>query len=99
MAIGRLFRSSPAPPDRTSSEQSPDLENDVKNPVDATNTQLETADKGGLSDDAPDGVKAARATTIVWSKNALILAYVLYVENHPSCPFEPSIMPVRMTAS
>lgn len=56
---------------------SPDFEHGEKNVVEATNTQINTANQGGLSDEAGDGVKKARATTIVWSKNALILVYAL----------------------
>lgn len=45
--------------------------------IESSDIQLQTGDRGGLSETAGDGVKAARATTIVWSKHALLLAYGL----------------------
>lgn len=51
-----------------------------KSVVETTNTALNTGDDEDDSDSVQDGVKRAQATTIVWSRNSLIVAYGLYVE-------------------
>lgn len=55
---------------------SPEVPIDEKGPVEETNTTLHTYD-GEESIYAQDGVKKAQATTIVWTKKALIVAYFL----------------------
>ena len=45
--------------------------------VDAPNNDLYTSDGESISS-GYDGVKKAQATTIVWTRNALIIAYLMY---------------------
>ena len=47
-----------------------------QDPVDASNTYLYDSDGESISS-GQDGVKKAQATTIVWTRNALIIAYAL----------------------
>ena len=47
-----------------------------KGPVDASNNDLYGSDGDSISS-GQDGVKKAQATTIVWTRNALITAYAL----------------------
>lgn len=53
-----------------------DGSSDGKDPVDTSNEELNTGDGDSISS-AQDGVKKAQATTIVWTRNALIVAYAL----------------------
>lgn len=46
-------------------------------PVGAPNTEFDSSDGESISS-GYDGVKKAQATTIVWTRNALIIAYLLY---------------------
>lgn len=48
-------------------------------PVDVTNTTIRAPDGESVDAEIPDGVKQAQATTIVWSRNALIVVYALSV--------------------
>ena len=54
----------------------PDGLSDGKDPVEASNEELNTGDGDSISS-AQDGVKKAQATTIVWTRNALLVAYAL----------------------
>lgn len=56
----------------------PELEEAKKDPADVTNSYLNVDDGGSVASSAPDGVKKAQATTIVWTRKALIIAYGLY---------------------
>ena len=53
-----------------------DNANDEKGPVDASNNELYDSDGHSISS-AQDGIKKAQATTIVWTRNALIFSYGL----------------------
>ncbi|QIW95945.1 hypothetical protein AMS68_001463 [Peltaster fructicola] len=55
-------------------DSSPEFEGE-KNLVEDSNTRITAPND--LSDGALDGIKKARATTIVWSRSALIFAYAL----------------------
>jgi hypothetical protein len=46
--------------------------------VDAPNNDLYSSSDGGSISSGYDGVKKAQATTIVWTRNALIIAYLMY---------------------
>jgi hypothetical protein len=48
-----------------------------QDPVDAPNTEVYNSDGESISS-GYDGVKKAQATTIVWTRNALIIAYLMY---------------------
>lgn len=43
--------------------------------------QPDESDSDNISQDAQDGVKKMEATTKVWTKTALIVAYVMYVQS------------------
>ena len=45
--------------------------------VDAPNNELYSSDGESISS-GHDGVKKAQATTIVWTRNALLIAYLMY---------------------
>lgn len=59
------------------SSPEPEYLHDSKGVVEETNTALNTGDSDDDSSFKQDGVKKAQATTIVWSRNALIIAYCL----------------------
>jgi uncharacterized NAD-dependent epimerase/dehydratase family protein len=48
-----------------------------QDPTDAPNTEAYSSDGESISS-GYDGVKKAQATTIVWTRNALIIAYLMY---------------------
>ena len=79
MPLSTLFKSRVSDGARSDSDgkrSSSGFQEETKGPIDATNTVLNT-DEGEQSTLAQDGVKKAQATTIVWSRNSLIVAYVL----------------------
>jgi len=80
MAIRDLFKSRADqawPPQ--ADEYSPDSEAHYKNDeIDISNNAVVGSDGGSASDATQDGVKKIQATTIVWTKRALITAYALY---------------------
>ena len=75
MAFSKLFDSRSQQPEPYHADGSDTYEGE-KGPIDATNTVLNTED-GEQSTLAQDGVKKAQATTIVWTRKALIVAYAL----------------------
>lgn len=81
MAIGKLFGRSQQADGVTekdgSSSKSPTL-NEAAAP-NATLNQEQLSDTEEVSSDADEGVKKIRATTIVWSRKALLVAYALCV--------------------
>lgn len=62
----------------TSHEQPlpPDVDNERKNPAEEETKDLYASDGESISS-GQDGVKKAQATTIVWSRKALVTAYAL----------------------
>lgn len=77
------FTSSSDPPEipdiRSAVASRSNYSDDDKHHAQVTETKLQNLQRGTLSEDLGEGVRMARATTIAWSRNALILAYALYV--------------------
>lgn len=70
----RPSRSESGPPEVNGNNGGNEVEDEKKDPVEAPNTELVTDDGESISS-GNDGVKKAQATTIVWTRGALIVAY------------------------
>ena len=62
---------------RNSSGSGTEAVEENKDPVDAPNTEVYGSDGDSIRSGF-DGVKKAQATTIVWTRKSLIIAYAMY---------------------
>ena len=63
--------------ERNSSGSGTNAVEENKDPVDAPDTEVYSSDEDSIRS-GYDGVKKAQATTIVWTRKSLIIAYALY---------------------
>jgi hypothetical protein len=63
--------------ERNSSGSGTEAVEEKKDPVDAPNTEVYSSD-GESVRSGYDGVKKAQATTIVWTRKSLVIAYAMY---------------------